>query len=169
MSGPNGTTTFTLRFAPATAGAKTAALHIASNDADENPFDIALTGQALSTTVDTDNDGLNDAAEYQMAGLGFDWQTPQPGLVSLLFSNANDAGLFTPNQVQAMHAGATLAQRDAATGQFTITLGLERSTDLQNFTLFPMTTPQVTINAQGRMDFKFTVPDNTAFFRLERN
>ena len=169
VSGPNGTTTFTLRFAPATAGAKTAALHIASNDADENPFDIALTGQALSTTVDTDNDGLNDAAEYQMAGLGFDWQTPQPGLVSLLFSNANDAGLFTPNQVQAMHAGATLAQRDAATGQFTITLGLERSTDLQNFTLFPMTTPQATINAQGRMDFKFTVPDNTAFFRLERN
>ena len=30
---------------PATAGSKTAMLHIASNDADENPFDIVLTGR----------------------------------------------------------------------------------------------------------------------------
>lgn len=40
----DGTTTFTVQFAPVTTGLKTAALHIASNDADENPFDIALTG-----------------------------------------------------------------------------------------------------------------------------
>lgn len=34
----------TLTFAPAGSGARTAALRIASSDADENPFDIALTG-----------------------------------------------------------------------------------------------------------------------------
>jgi hypothetical protein len=44
VSGPSGSTTFTVRFAPATSGLKTAALHIANNDSDENPFDIALTG-----------------------------------------------------------------------------------------------------------------------------
>jgi uncharacterized delta-60 repeat protein len=41
---PNGTTTFTVRFAPASPGTKSAALHIASNVAAKSPFDIALTG-----------------------------------------------------------------------------------------------------------------------------
>ncbi len=44
VPGPNGTTTFTVRFAPSSSGAKSAALHIANNDADENPFDINLGG-----------------------------------------------------------------------------------------------------------------------------
>src|SRR5207244_3520746 len=44
VSGPSGTTTFTVRFAPTSSGAKTAALHLASNDATPNPFDIPLTG-----------------------------------------------------------------------------------------------------------------------------
>jgi hypothetical protein len=41
---PNGSTTFTLAFQPADAGARNASLQILSNDANENPFDIALTG-----------------------------------------------------------------------------------------------------------------------------
>jgi hypothetical protein len=42
---PDGTsTTFKVTFAPANAGAKTAALQITSNDENENPFRIALTG-----------------------------------------------------------------------------------------------------------------------------
>ncbi|MGZ8939877.1 MAG: hypothetical protein ACXW32_11760, partial [Limisphaerales bacterium] len=41
---PGGNTTFTVRFAPTTIGTKTATLHIANNDTDENPFDITLTG-----------------------------------------------------------------------------------------------------------------------------
>ena len=45
--GPNGSTTFTVQFNPASAGTKTAAIHIANNDSDENPFDIVLTGQAV--------------------------------------------------------------------------------------------------------------------------
>jgi peptidyl-prolyl cis-trans isomerase A (cyclophilin A) len=39
-----GDATFAVRFSPASAGAKSAALHIASNDTDENPFDITLNG-----------------------------------------------------------------------------------------------------------------------------
>lgn len=45
--GPDGTTTFTVKFAPTTAGAKTAAIHIASNDSDEPSYDITLTGSAF--------------------------------------------------------------------------------------------------------------------------
>ena len=46
-----GTTTFTVRFAPASPGAKTAALHIANNDSDEAPFDITLTGTSNFSPV----------------------------------------------------------------------------------------------------------------------
>lgn len=41
---PGGSTTFTVQFAPSTVGSRTATLHLFSNDADENPFDIALSG-----------------------------------------------------------------------------------------------------------------------------
>jgi alpha-tubulin suppressor-like RCC1 family protein len=72
VSAAGGSTTFTVRFAPTTAGMKTAAIHIANNDPDENPFDIALTGNIGSPlqgwrltnfgSVDNSGDGadLND-------------------------------------------------------------------------------------------------------------
>ena len=44
IPGPSGATTFSIRFAPASGGAASGALRIASNDADENPFDIILGG-----------------------------------------------------------------------------------------------------------------------------
>jgi hypothetical protein len=42
-----GSTTFTVSFNPSASGARTAALHIASNDATKNPFNINLTGTGL--------------------------------------------------------------------------------------------------------------------------
>lgn len=47
VSAPDGTTTFTVKFAPKTAGAKTAALHIVSNDEDEAVVNLTLTGTAF--------------------------------------------------------------------------------------------------------------------------
>lgn len=44
----SGTTPFTVRFAPTSAGAKTATLQIASNDADENPFEVVLSGNEMA-------------------------------------------------------------------------------------------------------------------------
>ena len=67
-----GSTTFTVQFAPTTAGTKTAALHIANNViGTTNPYDVNLVGTVLSYTTDSDGDGLSDASEYQMAALGF--------------------------------------------------------------------------------------------------
>lgn len=43
---PSGSTSFLVRFTPGTAGAKTAALHLANDDADENAFDINLIATA---------------------------------------------------------------------------------------------------------------------------
>lgn len=48
---PSGTTTFGIRFSPAGSGARTAALHLANNDANENPFDITLTGSGVASTT----------------------------------------------------------------------------------------------------------------------
>lgn len=41
---PGDSTLFTVTYTPSAAGTRTATLHIASNDGDENPFDIALAG-----------------------------------------------------------------------------------------------------------------------------
>jgi hypothetical protein len=46
-----GTTTFAVSFTPAAAGTRRAAIHIASNDPEAAQFDIALTGQAVSSTA----------------------------------------------------------------------------------------------------------------------
>jgi len=47
-----GSTTFTVSFTPGALGARTAAIHIASNDVDENSFDINLTGNGVATLPD---------------------------------------------------------------------------------------------------------------------
>ena len=62
VSGPAGSTTFSVRFSPTSTGAKTAAIHIANNDFDENPFDITLSGAGTSPN-DSDGDGLLDSWE----------------------------------------------------------------------------------------------------------
>ena len=41
---PGASTTFSVTFSPAGYGSRSAAIHIASNDGDENPFDVVLTG-----------------------------------------------------------------------------------------------------------------------------
>ncbi len=48
---PGGSTTFTVRFAPLSPGVKTAGLHFANNDGDENPFDLALTGTGIAPEI----------------------------------------------------------------------------------------------------------------------
>jgi hypothetical protein len=172
---PGGSTTFTVTLSPGgtLTGTRTAAIHVASNDLDENPFDIPLTGQAFSITQDTDSDGLNDGAEFLYTPLGFDLQVSQTALVNTMFSNlgaaqinVNSAGYFNAAQVQALNIDTPLLQRSPTTGIFTLTIGVEKSTNLSIFDPFPMTDPQTTINPQGELEFHFNVPDDAAFFRL---
>lgn len=160
---------FEVSFAPSgsTSGPRNAVVEIASNDADENPFEIALTGFAFSPTADADADGLNDWAEHLLGPLGFDWQTPQPALVTALNDGANAAGLFTPSQVQALHAGIPLISRDPVTGRFTLTTDWQKSTDLSSFTDFPASPADVSVNGSGDIEFEFIAPDDAAFYRIE--
>jgi len=74
---------------------------------------------------------------------------------------------YTASQVQALHIGAPLLQRNPVNGEFKLTLGLKKSTSLNGFGPLPMTAPQTLINGQGELEFRFTSPDNAAFFRVE--
>mgnify|MGYP003671041916 CR=1 FL=1 len=84
VNGPGGNTAFTIQFTPTSPGGKTCELHIASNDPDENPFDLTLTGNgtvSLSSwrqthfgtssgsgiaedLADPDEDGICNLIEY---------------------------------------------------------------------------------------------------------
>ena len=99
--------------------------------------------------------------------LGFNWQVSQPDLVNAFTANANSAGLYLTNQIPALNVGGPLIRKNPTNGLFTLTIGVQKSTNLVNFHPFPMTAPQTTLNAQGELEFQFGVPDNAAFFRLE--
>jgi len=70
-----------------------------------------------------------------------------------------------------MNAGTPLLTKDAGTGTFKLTIGVEKTTSLGSvpFTDFPMSGAGTTtvINGAGKLDFGFTVPDNAAFFRVQ--
>ena len=95
---PGASTTFSVSFAPTASGSLSAQLSITSNDTNNSPFIINLSGFGLGEDLDSDGDSLNDAAEFTMSALGFDWQSRQPTLVTALYSNANRANLFTQLQ-----------------------------------------------------------------------
>jgi hypothetical protein len=48
---PGGSTNFTVSFAPVSTGLKIAELHIANNDINNNPFNIALTGTGIDAAI----------------------------------------------------------------------------------------------------------------------
>ena len=63
---PGTSTTFSVTFTPGAVGTRTAAIHIASNDSNENPFDINLTGTGvgLGTLAVTPAGGLTSSGTY---------------------------------------------------------------------------------------------------------
>ena len=59
-------TTFVIRFHPASVGIKTASLSIANNDSDENPYDINITGTGVSPEINVKQGDSNipDGGEF---------------------------------------------------------------------------------------------------------
>lgn len=164
------TTTFSVTFSPSgsASGTRAAALQITTNvSGSKNPYDLALSALALSTTLDSDGDGLNDHSEYQLAALGFDWQVNQSALVQTYYAGANGAGLYTASQVQALYVGAPLLQKDGATGQFKLTITVQQSADLQTFAPLSLASGSTTINSAGALEFRFNSSTGAAFYRLQ--
>jgi len=97
---PISSTPFTVTFQPTKGGNYSSSLIINSSASNYSLFRINLAGFGIGTNLDTDSDGLNDAAEFTMRELGFDWQATQTALVGTLLNNAGRAGLYNEVQYQ---------------------------------------------------------------------
>lgn len=91
---PGESTSFTVTYTPTLSGVRSATLRIASNDGDENPFDVLLTGTNLLTvnvasagSAGLTLNGYNVPAGRSLnVSLGF---TPAPGSTLMVISNTS--------------------------------------------------------------------------------
>jgi alpha-tubulin suppressor-like RCC1 family protein len=144
-----GSTTVTLTTTSTASGLKTATLRIASNDGDENPFEIPLRILSLKPDADTDGDGVVNAAEMNLIPLGFDPLTDDSTLHRLITENAPALGLYRESDMQSLSFGNPVIQRDPATSRFTLDLQLQKSPGLGPWS--PLTGFTVTPNPQTGM------------------
>lgn len=98
---------------------------------------------------------------------GYDLGVSSGGGDADVLANPNNYGLYSLSQVHALHVGTPLLAKDSATGKFKLTIGVEKSTNLVDFSPMAIPLGAATINPQGKMEFEFTAPDNAAFYRLE--
>jgi hypothetical protein len=163
---PDDDALITVSFAPSAPGQREATLRIFNSDSDEAVFDILLSGRGLSASEDTDGDGLNDVSELLMASLGFDWETPDPDLVAAFNTYFGSGSFHDPAKVQALRLRAPQMTRTSG-GQTKLTFSLLKSTDFQTYQPLPFTIPEATLNPAGELEFRFSVPDDAEFYRLE--
>ncbi len=151
-------TTFTVTFAPSAVGVRNAAIHIVSNDANENPFDINLTGTAL----------LPDIAVEYPAGtpLVDDSSTVDYGIVGLSGTSTRtftirNTGLGNLSILNISIAGAAASSYVAtAPGSTFLTAG--------QFTTFDLTFTASAIGVQAAtLIIESTDPDAEAFFSID--
>lgn len=88
------------------------------------------------------------------------------GQASVL-ADPNAFELYELEQVQALHIDAPLLERDPSNGEFTLTIGLQKSTNLVDFNTIPLPAPSISVNEDGKIELRFTPTDNAAFFRIE--
>ncbi|MFO1488772.1 MAG: hypothetical protein U1F65_09865 [Verrucomicrobiota bacterium] len=141
-------------------------LQVSNSVAAAKNFNLGLSLYSLSLTNDTDGDGLSDASEVLMNVFGFDWTISQTNLVNIYHGNANGAGYYTQSQLQALDVGAPLIARNAANGQFELTIGVNKSTNLATFAPMPLTTPQVGVDGQGKVRVQIADTNNIGFYRI---
>lgn len=81
-------------------------------------------------------------------------------------NNPNSFGLYSRDQMHGLALGATLLEKDPATGQMTLRLAVKRSTDLSNWSELGINGPEVGVK-NGKIDVKITPQGNAQFYRLE--
>jgi hypothetical protein len=112
---------------------------------------------SISVPGDINGDGVVSQAEFDAV---------RTALLGNELAIQNSAGYYTEAQVRALQLGTPLLSQ-IAPGQFKLTIALQKATQLTDFSPFPMTAPQTTINGQGQLEFLFSAPNPAAFFRLE--
>lgn len=108
---PGGSATFVVRFAPAAGGAKRAAIHIASNDKNENPFDIELTGNGA---------GIPEIAVQQPAGNDLVDGVSSTSFGPVTVGDAIVKTFTVTNTGTAKLTGLSIAKSGVNSGSFTV-------------------------------------------------
>ena len=128
VAASGGSTTFTVRFAPTGAGAKTAALHIANDDADENPFDLALTGtgNARPTLTLPASPVIAEPASASGAAVIFSVSANDAEDGALTATAAPASGSIFPLGNTTVNVSATDSNGAQTTGSFTVTVRFAR-------------------------------------------
>ena len=183
-------TAFQITLTHNAAGSIDATLAVASNDADENPFDIPLIGVIASDMSDGDSDGVNDyqeglngtdpgdpdsdgdgvldGAEIDLASFGFSEGVDDSALLATLQGSATGLGLFTEDNIGDLALGQPVLSRDSGTGKFTVVTGLLQSPDAGTTPFSPLLDYNPTYDSlSGKLFLEFDPPaGDTYFFRL---
>lgn len=148
-------------------GSRNAALVIFSNDTATPVYSINLSGLGLSESEDADGDGMNDWAEYDLRGFGFDWETPQHNLVSDYYEKAPSAGLATLDQVAGLQAGTTLLDVNQSSNRAKFTIELRQSDDLAPPFIPIVADPaRLSVDARGRIVCEVDAPAGKRFYLM---
>ncbi len=155
-------------------GATTATLSLNSVQVgDAGSYYVVVTNQygsvrSSNASLTLSQGNLYTQAQFDSAfKTGYDLGVSSGGGVADVMANPNKYDLYSLSQVQALHLGTPLLMRDSVSGKFKLTIGVEKSTNLVNFSPMAIPAGAATINAQGMIEFQFTASDNAAFYRLE--
>ena len=122
--------------------------------------------------IDTDSDGLNDLAEYELRGFGFDWNVAQRELVTAIVgaglverSELGDAGFQRISSVPSIRLAGPSLSRNPSNGRFRMTMNLQRSGIAGDYIDIPVPTSDLRVNPSGEIEFEFT--ESAPFIRVE--
>jgi hypothetical protein len=101
------------------------------------------------------------------AGVTLGYQLGRQAGIDEIMEEPNTFDLFSAAQIQTIHIGTPLLQRDASTGQFELKIAARKSTSLGAFSPLSFATGEVTLSPAGELLFRFSSPDNAAFFRVD--
>jgi len=156
---------FTITFHPtgSNSGIRQAIASIDSSDNIDPSFNIS--GLGLSNELDTDNDGLNDLAEYSLRGFGFIWTKSQPNKASNMLANAPSAGLYTQAEASNVNGTAVFSNVDTSNNTAIFTIELEESFNLQTFTPITLDPAKLSIDTNGNIRYQLDAPLGKKFYR----
>ena len=167
--GNNESLDFTVSFNPTggTSGLRSSFVIITSNDSDTPVFNFGITGLGLSSSADGDGDGMTDWGEYSMRSFGFDWQVPQPNLVSDYYAQAHTTGLFTPGQAAGVTGEGWFFNVDPVNHTVDLVIGLQQSLDLSTYTPITLDPAKLSVGGDGNIRYQLDTTETKKFFRAE--